>query len=267
MSFYGSIYYQAGEAIANILIKSVGKDNVKPYEGDLEDVTITADGRAGTFSLSQGNRWIQLVGDNETKDCAIYHNIPNPDSSNYIIPFNKIDNPPSTQNIIELPLSDEVYLMVPKLKYDETGHLVVDKENAEVTYFKIPKIQIQASIDDLSLAVDTLEESTSAIEQRLRDAENLNENQKSQIQTLQSIIGSRGNMTNSSSVNITSAIGNIDRLRESVGNTGATLSGLVADLKIDTDTMAIGYVNLANDIVNIRQEIKEIKNRLDAANL
>ena len=30
MSFYGSIYYQAGEAIANILIKSVGKDNVKP---------------------------------------------------------------------------------------------------------------------------------------------------------------------------------------------------------------------------------------------
>lgn len=267
MSFYGSIYYQAGEAIAKILIENIGKQNVGFYDETLlEDIVeISANGRKGTFSLGRGNRWIQLATNKEENICSIYHNKPDEKNvSTSILPFDKTENPGVGAEITELSLSDEVYLQIPIIYYDEAGHLV---PTSNVKYFRIPKIQIQASIDDLALAVDALEESVNAVDERLQEAENLNESQKASISTLQSIVGVRGNLTSSSSVNITSAIGNIDKLREDIGNNSATLSGLITDIYSKIDTMANGYVNLDTDIRNLKQAIEEIKDRLDAANL
>lgn len=267
MSFYGSIYYQAGEAIAKVLIENAGKNSVNFYDEALveDEVEISANGRKGTFGLSRGNRWIQLVANKEENTCSIYHNKPDEEKvSTFILPFDKTENPGTGAEVTELSLSDEVYLQVPTIYYDEAGHLV---PTGNIKYFRIPKIQIQASIDDLSLTVEALEKSVDEVDKRLQNTESLNESQKSSISTLQSIVGPRGNLTSTPNVSITSAIGNIDKLREDIGNDGATLSDLVTDMYSKIDTMANGYVNLDTDIRNLRQAIEEIKDRLDAANL
>jgi hypothetical protein len=126
MSFYGSIYYQAGEAITKIFIQNLGKNKKTFLKGTPEDeIEIKADGRQGSFFLNTGNRWLQLKGDAENNMCTMYHAKPDNDNlSNYLVPIVKTSRPPADANVIELPLSDDVYFSTPAIYYDEAGHVI-----------------------------------------------------------------------------------------------------------------------------------------------
>lgn len=150
MSFYGSIYYQATNAIAKIMIKNSGAD-IKTEATDLEDVEIDADGRAGVLVLDSGNRWIQLKGDDEANTCQIYHNKADKNANNFMRMINIGED--GSDTVIDV--AKGVTFTVPLIHYDDAGHLV---NNGLYTTYTMPKIEIQSSVDGLTLRVEKLEE-------------------------------------------------------------------------------------------------------------
>ena len=102
MSFYGSIYYQATDAIAKIIIKNSGLNNQEFLGTDLpEFVQLNADGRSSELRLDSGNRWIRLKGIDAENRCAIYHSEPD------LTPDNLICIPGISPDSIEQPKVDE----------------------------------------------------------------------------------------------------------------------------------------------------------------
>lgn len=260
MSFYGSIYYQAGEAITKIFIQNLGKSNKGFLQGALEnEVEIKADGRQGSFFLNTGNRWLQFKGDAENNVCTVYHAKPDDKNlKNYLVPIVKTTAPPNGAQVVELPLSDDVYFSTPAIYYDEAGHVI---PTGNLMYFKIPKITIQQGIDDLTDRVTSLEYTTfTDHEGRISTNEANIGSVQSSITNINSLLGYRSDLTKNSSLTLTKAIGNIDTMRESIGDNDATITDALADIYQSYAGMNDSYRNLDTDIRNI-------KARLDAAGL
>lgn len=259
MSFYGSIYYQAGEAITKIFIQNFGKDKIDFLEEDLKDeVEIKADGRKGSFYLNNGNRWINLKGDSENNLCTIYHNKPDETNlENYLVPITKTEAPPQGTQIVELPLTNDIYFSTPAIYYDEAGHVI---PTGSVMYFKIPKIAIQQGIDDLANRMETVEKTLrDDHEKRITtNASNIN-NLDTSLKGLQGVVGYRSDMT-SNNLTITESIGNMDNFRQSINDSSATLAGKLGEIYLAYNSMNDSYRNLDTDI-------RGIKARLDAAGL
>lgn len=259
MSFYGSIYYQAGEAITKVFIQNFGKNkNTFPNAVD-DEVEIKADGRKGSFYLNSGNKWVVLDGSSENNLCTIYHSKPDETNLNqYVMPLEKADTPPADAQVINLSLADDIYLSSPAIYYDEAGHMI---PTGQIMYFKIPKIDIQQGIDDLESRTKNLEITVNdSHEKRILDTENKTQGLDSALTTLRTNVGYRTDMTKNEDLSITRAIGNIDDMRTAIGDVDATLASKLAEIYLNYDSMNASYRALDGDI-------RDIKQRLDAGGL
>lgn len=157
MGFYGSIYYQAANAFAKILITNGGKENSSFANSDnilKDEIAMTADGRGGSFYLDAGNRWIQLEGNGNTNFCTLWHAPPDSENAeNFVIPFQKIEEPSTAIQESATPLSGGSYFSTPVIYYDEAGHLV---PTGYLNYFTIPKTDYENNLEILQDNVDTL---------------------------------------------------------------------------------------------------------------
>lgn len=260
MSFYGSIYYQAGEALTKVFIQNFGKNKTDFLTENLEDeVEIKADGRKGSLYLNNGNRWLSLKGDAENNLCTIYHNAPDETNlSQYLVPITKTEQPPTGTQIVELPLSDDVYFSTPAIYYDEAGHVI---PTGNVMYFKIPKIAIQQGIDDLTARITTVEETVNKDhEDRIGKMEQKADGLDTSLKGLSQVVGYKSDMTDNNELTITGAIGDMDTFRQTISDNEATLTGKLSEIYLAYNAMNESYRNLDTDI-------RDIKARLDAAGL
>lgn len=197
MSFYGSVYYQATDAIAKIIIRNSGLLDTKFFENEIpEFVQIDADGRASELKLDSGNRWIQLIGVDNDNRCSFYHNKPDENA--------KVCIPGISPESIEVPAIDEnkssivypdretvlnveegVRFSMPIIYYDDAGHisLPADQPTFKQT-FVIPRISSAKEIDELKDRLEihentigiqedgTVVATKGSILQRLKEAEN-----------------------------------------------------------------------------------------------
>lgn len=175
MSFYGSIYYQATDAIAKIIVKNSGLNNQEFLGTELPDfVQLDADGRSSELRLDSGNRWIRLEGVDEENRCSFYHS--EPDLST------KVCIPGISPDSIEVPEVDEdeksiinpesetvlnveqgVRFSMPIIYYDKAGHIAIPDSDADegLAYqqtFVIPKISSATEIDSLKNRLEIHEE-------------------------------------------------------------------------------------------------------------
>lgn len=150
MSFYGSVYYQATQAFAKILLKNSGINNANFYNGKLENNSIESASRSGAFYVDSGNYWIQIAPD--VDGFSIWHNKPR-DDDNLIFTqsFRVEESPLVTDKIVELNSGD--YLEVPLFYIDEAGHMIPGK--TESIYYRMPVLEIETDIDSLKDRMDT----------------------------------------------------------------------------------------------------------------
>ena len=80
------------------------------------------------------------------------------------------------------------------------------------------------------------------------------------ITNINSLLGYRSDLTRNSNLTLTKAIGNIDTMRESIGDNDVTITDSLSDIYQSYAGMNDSYRNLDTDIRNI-------KARLDAAGL
>lgn len=268
MSFYGSIYYQAGEALTKVFIQNFGKNKTDFLEENLEDeVEIKADGRKGSFYLNNGNRWLSLKGDAENNLCTIYHNAPDETNlSQYLVPITKIDEIPTGATPVELPLNDDIYFSTPAIYYDEAGHVI---PTGNLMYFKIPKIEIQSSIDSLSQSVDKLDIAVTDHEKRISTNTRDIANAASSITSLEGITGTNSTALSSSKKTLIDVIGNYDDMLTEVQQSAMapasegvkqTVGGFIGRLY----TL---YNSYNKELKTLIQDIREIENRLSAGGL
>ena len=150
MSFYGSVYYQATQAFAKILLKNSGISNANFYNGKLENNSIESASRNGAFYVDSGNYWIQIAPD--VDGFSIWHNKPR-DDDNLIFTqgFRVEESPLVTDKIVELNSGD--YLEVPLFYIDEAGHMIPGK--TESIYYRMPVLEIETDISSLKDRMDT----------------------------------------------------------------------------------------------------------------
>ena len=255
MSFYGSIYYQTAKAIAKIFLQNAGKTSTNFGENNniIDEIVIEADGREGDFSLSTGNRWLLFENDGED-GCKIYHNDPDKNNlENYILPLAKVESLNPNDDPIILSLRDDIYLSVPAIYYDKAGHVV---STGDVVYFKIPKIDIQTTVDSLQEDVDVLK-SDSEIEKEL------NQTQEDRLSSLES---AREALEEQDTA-FDDSLGSIGELRafckDGSINVITALTNNMNSVRELTDT----YLPIAAKIFDLEAEIKTLKQRLDTAGL
>lgn len=200
MSFYGSIYYQATDAIAKVIIKNSGLNNKGFLTKELPNfVQLDADGRSSELRLDSGNRWIKLEGIDEENRCSFYHAEPDATSNKCIVAMDpdieipeldedgaSITYGPGTENPREIVLNVEqgVRFRMPMIYYDDAGHIVIPNENQFHQTFVIPKISSATEIDSIKgqlknirdvLGIDTngniLANATDSLSYRLAEAE------------------------------------------------------------------------------------------------
>ncbi len=159
MSFYGSIFYQATNAFAQILIKNSGSDKTNEATAVQEGkVELSADGRSSELTLDTGNRWIQIEADVDSNKCNFYHNRPDQSATDFMFLMNTEDM--KVGETTKLDISKGVQFTVPLVYYDEAGHLVKKKDGDLYHTFEIPKVEIQTSVDILTERVEDMEKTS-----------------------------------------------------------------------------------------------------------
>lgn len=222
MSFYGSVYYQATQAFAKILLKNSGIENIKFYTGDLENSSIESASRNGAFYVDAGNRWIQIVPD--TDGFTIWHNKPREgDDLVFTQGFRVEENPLVTDSVVELKSGD--YLEVPMFFIDEAGHIVPGK--TEAVYYRMPVLEIETDIDTLTERMDTAEDDITTLEANMKTTlQNDSDNQKNIMDHYAEMKESFGNLknitTNGSSME--SVIGNFQLIRNAESDNTLTMT-------------------------------------------
>lgn len=119
MSFYGSLYYQAGEAFAKIFLDNIGaRTKSTDFKNVTEDSEILARSRKGDLTLRGGNRWISLEGETGNNVCTIRHSGPDTSQENlktYIMPIQVAEAPPNNMPVNVMPLTDDIYFTSPSI--------------------------------------------------------------------------------------------------------------------------------------------------------
>jgi hypothetical protein len=213
MSFYGSLYYQAGEAFAKIFLDNFGAKNKDTTFKDVtENSEILARSRKGDLTLRGGNRWITLEGETGNNVCTIRHSGPDTSKENlktYIMPIQKATAPAEGIPVKELPLTDDIYITAPAIYYDEAGHII---PTGNITYFKIPKISIQASIDDLEAQVENLDSTVNDFGATLDTVSSQSLSNKDRLDAMQQLVGYKVSLGGIDQT-LTQAIGDISTMR------------------------------------------------------
>lgn len=277
MSFYGSLYYQAGEAFAKILLDNYGAKykDVSFMSEEPENSEILAKSRKGEMTLKTGNRWITLEGQSGNNVCTIRHNAPDDSEENlktYIMPIQKAEAPAEGIPVNEMPLTDDIYFISPAVYYDEAGHII---PTGNVTYFKIPKIAIQASIDEIAAGLDNLETSVEEQKQILTDTNVMADSNKNRINALGNLVGYQTLLGTDEP--ITELIGDVQEMRDTINASGqngmgsASLSEYLAQAytiidKLDstTGTLGISNTNINNSLATLQAKLNELESRIDA---
>ena len=278
MSFYGSLYYQAGEAFAKIFLDNFGaKNKDTTFKNVTEDSEILARSRKGDLTLRGGNRWITLEGETGNNVCTIRHNGPDTSEENlktYIMPIQKATAPAEGIPVNELPLTDDIYITAPAVYYDEAGHII---PTGNITYFKIPKIAIQASIDDLEAQVAGLNGAVASFGQDLEKVTDQSDTNKTRVDSLQDLVGYAGSLGPIGKP-ITQIIGNVDSMRNTINETGQNSIGLEASMseylaqaymlidKTNTNMSEVSYSsNLnRNGIAKLQDALDKLVARVEA---
>ena len=162
MSFYGSIYYQATDAIAKIIIKNSGLNQKNFLTTDLPDfVQLDADGRSSELRLDSGNRWIRLEGVDEENRCSIYHSEADTETNTFIpaicpdtIEIPEVDKNESSivypDRETVLNVEEGIRFQMPMIYYDKAGHISIPADQSMFKQtFVIPKISSAQEIDQL----------------------------------------------------------------------------------------------------------------------
>lgn len=162
MSFYGSVYYQATDAIAKIIIQNSGLTAKDFVAEELPSfVQIDADGRASELKLDSGNRWIQLKGIDEDNRCVFYHNQPDTETNTCVpgICPESIEVPEIDDNKVSITYPDRetvlnveegVRFSMPLIYYDDAGHIALPADQPLLKQtFVIPRISSATEIDEL----------------------------------------------------------------------------------------------------------------------
>lgn len=229
MSFYGSIYYQATQAFAKILLKNSGIDNLNFYTGNLDNSSIESGSRNGAFYVDNGNRWIQIVPD--TDGFSIWHNTPRDGEGLSFTQGMRVNNNiPSLDNVTSLESGD--ILEIPLLYYDEAGHLSPAKSGC--VYYKMPVIQIESDIDTLTNKVAENEKNIDALQKNVntlttdvsghgKSIEQLNTDLKESVGDLRSITQQEDSIAN--------VIGYFQDLRNIEQNEVLTISDILVSQK------------------------------------
>lgn len=277
MSFYGSLYYQAGEAFAKILLDNYGAKykDVSFMSEEPENSEILAKSRKGEMTLKTGNRWITLEGESGNNVCTIRHNAPDGSEENlktYIMPIQKAEAPAEGIPVNEMPLTDDIYFISPAVYYDEAGHII---PTGNVTYFKIPKIAIQASIDEIAAGLSNLETNVNEQKDMLLNTTSTANNARNRVSALEDLVGYQAALGVDDP--IADIIGNIEDMRSTIDASGqnglgsTSLANYLAQAytlidKIDstTGTLGISNTNINNDLAALRTEVNSLKARIEA---
>lgn len=276
MSFYGSLYYQAGEAFAKILLDNFGPKNKDVSFKDVtENSEILAKSRKGDLTLRSGNRWLSLDGEIGNNVCTIRHSAPDDSEENlktYIMPIQKAEAPAEGIPVNEMPLTDDIYFTSPAIYYDEAGHVI---PTGNVTYFRIPKIAIQASIDEIAAGLQNVETAMEAQQTQLNDTTSTAENARTRIEVLEDSVGYQSLLGTDES--ITKLIGNVQEMRGTIDASGQNGLGttslanylaqaytLIDKLDSTTGTLGISNTNINNNLATLQAKLNELESRIDA---
>lgn len=276
MSFYGSLYYQAGEAFAKILLDNFGPKNKDVSFKDVtENSEILAKSRKGDLTLRSGNRWISLDGETGNSVCTIRHSAPDDSEENlktYIMPIQKATAPAEGIPVNEMPLTDDIYFTSPAIYYDEAGHII---PTGNVTYFRIPKIAIQASIDEIAAGLDNLETSVEEQKQILTDTSVMADSNKNRINALGNLVGYQTLLGTDES--ITELIGDVQAMRDTIDASGQNGMGstslskylaqaytIIDKLDSTTGTLGISNTNINNSLATLQNKLSELESRIKA---
>lgn len=275
MSFYGSLYYQAGEAFAKIFLDNIGtRTKSTDFKNVTEDSEILAKSRKGDLTLRGGNKWISLEGESGNSVCTIRHSGPDTSQENlktYIMPIQVAEAPPKNIPVNIMPLTDDIYFTAPAIYYDEAGHII---PTGNLTYFKIPKIAIQASIDEIA---DGLTDLNTVVEEQqtlLTETANGTENARTRVEGLENLIGDQSHLN--SPVSITQTLGNYGDMVMTISATGQDNLGhaggiaeylsqayqLIDKLDSTTGTLAISNTNINNTLLTLSNQLADIESRL-----
>lgn len=274
MSFYGSLYYQAGEAFAKIFLDNIGtRTKSTDFKNVTEDSEILAKSRKGDLTLRGGNRWISLEGETGNNVCTIRHNRPDTSQDNlktYIMPIQVAEAPPNNMPVTIMPLTDDIYFTSPSIYYDEAGHII---PTGNVTYFKIPKIAIQASIDEIATGLENLNGLVGEQQTVLDATTETAENARTRIDVLEDLVGYQSHLGSDDS--ITKIIGDVDGMKDKLNATGqngigdASISEYIAqayrlidDLDSETGILGISNTNINNTLLTLSNQLADIETRL-----
>lgn len=260
MSFYGSVQYQVFNAFSKMVFSNSGQNSslvISPSENLKDTISIDAIGRKSAIQLSSGNRWLQFKeGENNT--CFLWHAVPDTKDNTQLFILSAESSVPGGSEITELSLSNDIYLSVPNVYYDETGHLICD---AHRKYFHIPKIELQVEVDTISEKVDTLEENIHAFEESINSTvTNLTQildanvtqitTNKTNISTMDAQLGDYTLFSPEQSIPLFNALGDVEELRKSL-ETSKAICSLLKEVYLEAkelSTLSISIVNRLNKI-------------------
>ena len=230
MSFYGNILYELTNAFAEIVVKNNGKDSAVTISPSSENIEVPAIGVGGRFILDSGNKWIGLVGNEESQLCKIYHS--GIDPTNTTNSFTTLENPNSATDIIQL--SPGALLSGEQVYYDEAGHVT----GSQKVIYKLPISETEAELIELQEKMMSLEgnettqntiiENTSSVVTELND--NVGDIKKD-LNAVKALVGDRIWMTTVSTDSITKAIGSIKDIQSLGGQQTTDISKALAYLK------------------------------------
>ena len=122
MSFYGGIFNQISNAFETINVKNSGENTNNVFDSGVVSSEIKADGREGELCIDSGNRWIHLQGDSTDNFCKIFHTKPDEKENSSVLETVSIVNS-APQDFIEINLSQDSYLKISGVCYDNLGHV------------------------------------------------------------------------------------------------------------------------------------------------
>ena len=272
MSFYGNIFYGVADAFASLFIKNTGRfqDIFAVTEGN--PIEIPAIGKGSHFSLDSGNKWIELIGDLNSQTCYIYHAKPKEeDGFNVASSFGVAQY--GEENIHELSPGES--FSASNIYYDNAGHVT----KVEPISYKLPLSESEADVEEVKQEIEEIKSINEVQDANISNLE-LNYNSligeqndiASDLSTLTTLVGSKGNLGLLETRPITAVIGPVKAsLKDEFNDNAVTVCSAILSLKNESDQLTedlkgweskLGDVSSAN-----RAALKNLCEALEAYNI
>lgn len=227
MGFYGNSFYQLTNAFGKFIVKNAGKNKTDFITPGSESVENTAIGLGATYAFDTGNKWISLQGNSADGVCTIFHApLDESDKNNSMATIEKAS---ANASATQLVAGD--YLEVPKLSWDNAGHITgTDGSN----WYRLPVSQTETDIQDLKDRMSDIESNDTTQNTTLTTLDDRVES----LEVLPDLVGRRTSFTSfNSEKTITQALGNVETM-ENQYQGGATEVDSFSDAVLDLDARA-----------------------------